>query len=57
MEKDKDIQKSVPEFSNVENKDDFINVFNYFEESNRANRAAFSELLNYTYEYRKKPEK
>lgn len=55
MEKDKNIQENTPEFTDAENKDDFINVFNYFEESNRTNRASFSELLNYTYKNKRKP--
>lgn len=41
------------ETKNEDRKDEFINVFSFFEEANAANRAAFSELLNYTYHNKK----
>lgn len=50
--KDKDIEKNCnpPELTEKEKKDEFINVFKYFENANKRNREAFSELLNYTME-------
>lgn len=38
-----------------EKKDEFIDVFKYFESANLRNREAFSELLRYTMESMKKP--
>lgn len=54
--KDKDDKKiSLPlEKSSQEKKDEFINVFKYFENANIRNREAFSELLDYTMENRRK---
>lgn len=44
-----------PKTAEEQRNDDFINVFSYFEESNATNRAAFAELLNYTYRNRRDP--
>lgn len=40
-----------------ERTEEFINVFNYFENANIRNRDAFAELLNYTRENRRDPHK
>lgn len=52
---DKDTMKTgnPPEITEKEKKDEFIDVFKYFENANRRNREAFSELLNYTMENRR----
>jgi|GEM_PF-1701186 len=42
-----------PEETEKEKNDEYINVFSYFENANRRNREAFSELLKYTIENRK----
>ena len=39
--------------SNQKKKDEFIDVFRYFENANMRNRDAFSELLDYTMENRR----
>ena len=39
--------------SNQKKKDEFIDVFRYFENANVRNRDAFSELLDYTMENRR----
>ncbi|MGE5630445.1 MAG: hypothetical protein ACM3TR_05020 [Caulobacteraceae bacterium] len=36
-----------------EKENELINVFKYFEEANAKNRAAFSELVEYTYRNKK----
>lgn len=52
---DKDTEKTgTPlERTEKEKKDEYINVFKYFENANRRNREAFSELMNYTMEDRR----
>lgn len=43
----------APDESREEKKEDFIDVFRYFENANTRNREAFCELLDYTIENRK----
>ncbi|HYE81518.1 MAG TPA: hypothetical protein VEG39_05035 [Clostridia bacterium] len=45
------------EKSKQEKTDEFINVFNYFENANIRNRDAFCELLDYSVENRREPHK
>jgi hypothetical protein len=53
--KDKDTEKTGNplEITEKEKQDEYIDVFKYFENANRRNREAFSELLNYTMENRR----
>lgn len=57
MEKNGINPENPLEVSDEEKKEEFIDVFKYFEESNAANRAAFSELLKYTYKNRRDPKR
>jgi len=49
MKDEKNSVNDTPEITNQKSDDDFIKVFSYFEEASATNRAAFSELLDYSY--------
>ncbi|MHB1393161.1 MAG: hypothetical protein ACYCYE_08815 [Clostridia bacterium] len=49
--------KNPLEKNEKEKEDEYIDVFNYFENANTRNRNAFCELLDYTIKGRRSPEK
>lgn len=57
--KDKDAAKSSSPLdkNGQKEKEEFIDVFRYFENANIRNRDAFCELLDYTIENRRDPHK
>lgn len=54
---DKTPNESSNPLDESKHKEEFIDVFRYFESANMRNRDAFAELLDYTMENRRNPHK